>query len=218
MIERLNLYDLLSALIPGSLLVCAGAVLFPGLTKPSPGVQMPGEFVVVGLLAASMLAGQLIQALGSTLEPLLFLLFGGQPSDRALSGTLGSRYLPRDASERIAAKLRARIGRDASGRSVFLSAMNIAESSRDSKAALFNAQYGYQRSVVVLLLATVALLGLSRRWGAAAGWGCGHFAVAVALSLGATGLFSWRAWQRGAYYAREVLLAAERELDGRSSE
>jgi hypothetical protein len=217
MLERLNLYDILAALVPGSLLLCFLVVLFPTIQEPTSGLHLPDEFAVVALIAGSILLGEVIQTLGSLLEPVLFKIFRGRPSDRALAGTLSARYFPSDAATRIKAKLGARVGAGASNRSLFLAAMNIAESTPDSKAATFNAKYGHHRAIATLILATLLLLFASLRWGAAASWPCSRAWVASVGLAGLLCLFSWRTWQRGAYYAREVLFSAERSLDAEAA-
>jgi hypothetical protein len=213
MLDRLSLYDTLAALIPGSLLVASIAVLFPAATAPFRSAALPSEFAVIALLAAAMLAGLLTQTVGSALERPLLRVFGGLPSDRALSGKLGERYLPRDAAKRIETKLRSRFGANASKRALFLGAMNLAESVPESKAAAFNAQYGHLRAVFTLFLFLLGLGVASRLCGAAVAWDPTAYQTSVLLLVVATALFAWRTWQRGAYYAREVLLTAERIMD-----
>jgi hypothetical protein len=217
MLDRLSLYDILAAIVPGALFVCAVAVLFPEVTHAFGATTLPDEFAVVALLAASMLAGLAVQTIGSALERPLFWVFRGRPSDRALNGTLGERYLPRDAAARIEGKLRSRFGERTSKRALFLCAMNLAESTSDSKAATFNAQYGHLRAVFTLFLVALGLGVASRTWGAAAEWSVGFYRTSVGVSTALAVLFAWRAWQRGAYYAREVLLTSERLLSSRSS-
>jgi hypothetical protein len=209
MIDKLSLYDFLAALVPGVLLVTAAAVLFPEI-GPAVAAGLPGEFAFVALLAGSLVAGLLIQTLGSAVEPVVFWVFRGRPSDRALRGTLGERYLPQDAAARIAGVLRTRLGPTASDRSVFLSAMVSAESAEDSRARTFNAQYGYHRSIFTLSLSLIPLLAWSRFDGQAAKWSHERLWVSVAALVLLTSIFAWRTWQRGAYWVREVLLTAER--------
>jgi hypothetical protein len=213
MLERLSLYDLLAAFLPGALLLCAIVILFPGVQLPTRGLALPSEFAVAALFAAAILVGEVIQAVGSLLEPKLFKMFGGRPSDLAVVGTLGERYLPADASARIRNKLLTRVGDGASDRHLFLAAMSIAESAEGSKAGAFNAQYGHHRAVTTLLLATLLIMLPSLHWGAAARWSGTGVGVALASCAGLLCLFAWRTWQRGAYYAREVMLAAERRLN-----
>jgi hypothetical protein len=209
MIDRLNLYDLLSGLVPGTLLVSSVAVLFPGVA-PALAVPLPNEFAVVALLAASLVAGLLVQTAGSLVEPVTFKIFGGRPSDLAFEGKLGDRYLPTDAADRIKKCLRERFGAQSSERSLFLRAMGEAEAAETSKAKAFNGQYAFHRSILVLFASMTALVGLSRFFGRANTWSGPVFWFALASLLSLSALFAWRTWQRGAYYAREVLFTAER--------
>ncbi|HMA93725.1 MAG TPA: hypothetical protein VKP30_13635, partial [Polyangiaceae bacterium] len=148
MIDRLDLYDVLSAIVPGAVLVTGAATLFSNLKSPFIASGLPSEFAFVALVSGAMIAGQVVQTVGSALEPLLFRLFGGRPSDLAISGRLAARYLPDDASKRIVEKLRIRCGRsDASDHGLFLYAMNTAECSSNSKVRTFNAQFGHLRAL-----------------------------------------------------------------------
>jgi hypothetical protein len=212
MLERLNLYDILATIVPGTVLVTVVAALFPSVARPFHGIGFPDEFALVALLAAAMGAGLSVQTVGSMLEGRFFKLFGGMPSDLAFAGRLGDRYLPRDAATRIKATLQKRCGPTAKPRALFLHAMSIAESSADSKAAAFNAQYGQLRAVFTLFLLILVLLGSSRLWGAVAAWRATSFWTIEGLTALLTVLFAWRTWQRGAYYVREVLLTAQRLL------
>ena len=212
MLERLNLYDTLATIVPGTVLVTVVAALFPNVARPFHGIGFPDEFALVALLAAAIGAGLSVQTLGCMLEERFFNLFGGMPSDRALAGRLGDRYLPRDAAQRIKAMLQKRCGPTAKPRSLFLHTMSVAESSPESKAAAFNAQYGQLRAVCALFILMLVLLGTSRLWGAAATWRVPSFWTVEGLAALLTVLFAWRTWQRGAYYARDVLLSAQRLL------
>jgi hypothetical protein len=215
MTEKFSLYEVLSNLVPGTLLVGCLSVLFPSWGA-SVATGLPNEFVVVLLLAASVVAGMLVQTLGSLGEPVLFRAFGGRPSDLALAGRLNDRYLGKDKVDRLLAQLRARFGSEASHRSLFLGAMAEAEATETSRAKSFNAHYGYLRSITFLLLLVMPLVIWSRFSGRVAGWPGTSFWAIIVFLLAFLALFSWRAWQRGAYYAREVLLAFERLSNSRT--
>lgn len=215
MTEKFTLYEILSNLVPGVLLVGCLGILFPTWGA---GVKtgLPNEFVVVLLMAASVVAGMLVQTLGSLCEPLLFRAFGGRPSDLALAGKLDERYLSKDKAVRVVGQLKARFGSEASDRSLFLGAMAEAEATETSRAKSFNAHYGYLRSIAFLLLLILPIVIWSRFAGRAAGWTGPSFWVIIVFLLAFLVLFSWRAWQRGAYYAREVLLTFERLSNDRT--
>lgn len=142
--------------------------------------------------------------------------WGGRPSGAAMSGVLGSRYLPTDSSDRIRGKLRNAVSPDASDRSLFLYAMALAEADSGSRSGSFNGAYAYHRA---LLVSSMLLLGIgvaSARYGALR-----HFSAGVQLALSAVAValivLLWhRCRQRAFYYVREVLLTAERLLDRRA--
>jgi hypothetical protein len=208
MAEKFSLYEILSNLVPGILLVGCLAILFPSWGA-SVATGLPNEFVVALLLATSVVAGMLVQTLGSLGEPILFRTFGGRPSDLALAGKLNERYFGKDKADRVIGQLKARFGSGASDRSLFLSAMAEAEAAETSRAKSFNAHYGYLRSITFLLLLILPLVIWSRFAGRAADWSGPSFWVIIVFLLAFLAIFSWRAWQRGAYYAREVLLTFE---------
>lgn len=127
MLEKLEIYDVLGVLVPGVLIVCAIPLTSPPVAAAMAGAKLPGEFAFLGLLAASVFAGYLVQALASIAEPVLNKTWGGRPSELALDGKLPDRYLPADSAARIRAKLAALAQSSASTRSLFLIAMQRAE-------------------------------------------------------------------------------------------
>ena len=65
MAEKLDVYDLLAALVPGTLLVCLVAVMFPVASDCAFSVSLPGAFAVVALTVLSVFTGHMIQAFSS---------------------------------------------------------------------------------------------------------------------------------------------------------
>lgn len=211
MTEKLDIYDVLSTIVLGVLLVCAVPVCFPTvLHTQTP--KYPDAFAVIALTAVSWVAGQLVQALSSLIEPVLFRTFGGAPSERALNGTLPTRYLSKPESARIKEKLLAAMGDpEASNASVFRYATHRTEGAGTGRTARFNALYAYHRGLLTTVLLLFVMLVVSGQSGSAwslnVRWG---LACGTAVIL----LLCWiRTKQRGFYYAREVLGAAERVLD-----
>ncbi len=211
--EKINPYNLLATLLPGTLLVALLGVLFPGLSVMGKLVRFPDSYMFLVLLSLSVLIGVLIQSVASFFEPYIFKLFGGRPGARALSGQLPSRYFPADSAKPIIVLLQEKFGGESSHESLFLRAMSLAETSTDSKVANFNAQYALHRSLFTSSLLSV-LLGLGSRFcaGSAGDWTSKAFWITEALMVGISILLAWRTWQRSAYYAREVLFSAERIL------
>ena len=106
------------------------------------------------------------------------------------------------------------VGEKPTDRSLFLRAMQLAESAGNARVQRFNSLYAYHRGLITLTLIALAILLASFQWGATAEWACGlKFAGFLALLL--ILVLTWhRAKQRAYYYVREVLLTAERVLDG----
>ena len=214
MVEKLDYYDALGVLVPGSLAACWAWICFPCLTGVVPSNGLPATFDIVASLALVILIGHIIQALGSILEPCIYRSWGGRPSERALSKGLGDRYFPKDSAARIRAKLVQTVGGESSERSLFLRAMHLAECAGNTRVQRFNSLYAYQRGLLILALIAFALLVASLQWGAASAWACGWKCVGVAVAASLFVLTWHRAKQRAFYYVREVLFTAERVLNG----
>ena len=70
-------YDILSSLIPGFIMLI---VLIPFL-----GLEYNKDYVI-GYTAIAFLLGYVLNTLGSWLEDLYYLTWGGKPSDKLLDG------------------------------------------------------------------------------------------------------------------------------------
>lgn len=210
--EKFEIYDFLAILMPGVLVVIAAPICFPDSFDPIRSADFPNEFSIVGLIAASLFVGFLIQAIASITEKPLNWTWGGSPSDRALTRGLGDRYLPIGTALRIKQQLASLAETAATNRSLFLLAMERAENSGSRRVTRFNALYAYHRAML-LLAVIVLLLFLASCWGGIAARLTRRedFAISASLLLCAS-LFWYRTKQRGFYYVREVLLCAERQL------
>jgi hypothetical protein len=215
MVEKFEIYDLLGIVVPGTLLVGLTLILFPGLSTPAINVKLPEGFTVICLVALSVFAGNLVQAISSLIEPLIENTWGGRMSEKGLSHGFGDRYLPTDTAARIRSKLVSILGTNSKDRSQFLFALQKAETGENPRVGRFNALYAYHRAILCLTLITFALLGLSMVCGLAVLWSPSEKAVA----LGAAILLLFITWnrtrQRAIYYVREVLLTAECVIDDR---
>jgi hypothetical protein len=169
---------------------------------------------IVASLAFVVFIGHIIQTVGSLLEPCIHKTWRGQPPDQAFLEGLGDRYLPKDSAVRIRAKLAQTVGGEAGERSLFLRAVQLAESAGNARVQRFNSLYAYHRGLIILSLVALALLLASFQWGATAAWACGWKVAGTAAVLAILVLTWHRAKQRAYYYVREVLLTAERVLDG----
>ena len=124
------------------------------------------------------------------------------------------RYFPADSAHRIRAKLAKAVGDTASDRSLFLYAMQKAETSGNSRVAEI------QRTLCippcnarVCVLISLGVILASMCWGTLKPWLWRDKIGIVAVGLLLLIIFWLRTKQRGFYYVREVLSTAERLLD-----
>jgi hypothetical protein len=213
MTEKFEFYDVLGILVPGLILLALIAVSFPEVTSGFAGAGFPAAFAVICLTAVAAFLGQIVQAISSFLEPVFNWTWGGRPSERALKEGLGTRYFPPDSANRIRAKLGKAVGDKASDRSMFLYAMQKAETSGNSRVAKFNGLYAYHRAMLALVLISLGVILGSMCFGTVKHWFWRDKIGIVALDLLLLVIFWLRAKQRGFYYVREVLSTAERLLD-----
>jgi hypothetical protein len=212
MTDKLDFYDILAMLIPGSLIILATPILFPDIAAFLISQKFPDGFVMIGLVALSIFIGQIVQAIASLMEPVLYWTWGGRPSEHALRRGLGNRYFPADTAKRIRDKLVTAVGQGASDRSLFLYAMTIAENKGAARVSRFNGLYAYHRVLFVMAITTVPIYAASFYHGFAYSATLAQNTLIFCVLLLITLLFWHRAKQRGFYYVREVLLFAERNL------
>ena len=214
MSEKLDYYDILSSVIPGTLLVWWATVCFPSLSGALSSSSLPEAVQVLVAVALAMFLGQIVQAASSAIEPLLYWTWGGRPSDCALTGGL-RRYLPLETAQRIKGKLGAAIGKESGTASLFLFAMRRAHASSDARVGRFNSLYAYHRGLVVLVAVALVLAVVSAFCGRLSTWSAVHVRCLLG-GMGALLLLTWyRARQRAYYFVREVLLVAEHDLDAK---
>jgi hypothetical protein len=215
--EKFEFYDVLAMLVPGTLLVALVAIFFPALALRAQTVEFPEGFAVICLLALAIFFGHLVQAISSLVEPIFNWTLRGRPSEQALRIGLGDRYFPAKTATRVRAKLAALVGTDAQNQTLFLFAMQKAETSDNKRVSRFNGIYAFHRAILTLALIAILLLVLSMIWGVAVHWPLQEKATTFAGILGLLMLFWNRTRQRAYYYVREVLLTAEQIVDGQSA-
>lgn len=212
MLDSFRFYDIIGILVPGTLIVGTVPILFPVLSTHALVAGFPEGFSIIALLALAFFVGQLLQALGSFLEPGLYWTWGGRPGERAVSHGLGPRYLPLEMAKRIRKLLEKEIQDKANETSLFLTAMQLAGSTDNARHQRFNAVYAYHRGLLMLLFFDIVFYLLSMKCGAALTWPVG-FNRAVLIGLVILLVLVWfRTKQRAFYYAREVLLLAEQAI------
>ena len=217
MLEKLSYYDVVGIVVPGTLLVGWIPICFPMIPSLSEVITFPEAFAVVVLLALVLFVGHLVQALSSFTEKLLYVTWGGRPSDTALEKGLHN-YFPKDSALRIRGLLEDKIADEASAHSLFLYALQHANSAERSRVSTFNGLYAYHRVLLTLIILALLLFLVSRFWGAVATWTTVEFVVSLVLMVLLLFLMWYRAKQRAFYFVREVLLTAERVLTHKGGE
>lgn len=212
MTEKFDYYDALSFFIPGMLLLGWVSICFPGLVQIGSSANFPSAFASILLIALSLFLGQIIQAVASIVEPIIYRTWGGRPSDKALQEGIKG-YLPEETAIRIRKKLEKSIGEQTEAHSLFLFAMQCADSAGVGRSRQFNSLYAYHRGLLVLVIISGLILLCSMKWGGATSFSIWQN-VAALIGVILWALLIWyRAKQRAFYYVREVLLTAERVLD-----
>lgn len=213
MTSKFEAYDLFGILVPGLLMVGWVTICFPDAAS-SLSMGFPDAFSVILLTAVAVFAGHFVQAIASAIEPLVFLSWGGRPSDIGLSKGL-NRYLPLESSSRIKSKLIDVMGASTDDHSHFLYAMQLSDGQNIGRARRFNSLYAYHRALLTLIVLCIVIGAVSLACGATTGgtfWqNASLFGAGLVLAI----LFWYRAWQQACYYVREVLLSAEHVLDDR---
>ena len=214
MLEKLELHDVVTALLHGTLLIGATVVLFPKLLDFIGMSDLPEGIPTLFFLFWAYFIGQVLVALSSFSQDLLYRTWGGKPSDHVFDGTFPEKYLPADSIKSAKCALQKRFGEHFSDRALFSVAMGIARKAEGSLSERHNQMYSYNRVCLTNLLIVSCLFAVSCFRGRCAtltGW---EILVVAGGLLVLVFLHWYRAKQRAHYYVSEVVRVAERELAG----
>jgi len=207
MTSKLNYYDVVGVFLPGVLvlgvLIVTQKGTFAELIK-----DVPSAIVTLVFSGLAIVTGQVVHLIGSLIEPLLFASWLGRPSDQLLAKPRkhGTVYLSEASSDRIRTKLEAKLKPDTpSSFDLFLYAQTLAGGEK-GRVGIFNSLYAHHRSLLVACLASLLILQACQS-------ACELRGLLSAAACATTILFWWRGRARAFYFAREVLLAAEKEID-----
>lgn len=181
-----KLYDILSSLIPGFITLCFIFFAF--------NIAFDKD-ILVPYTAIAFLLGYVINTLGSWLEDLYCLSWGGKPS-RQLLADKGIWKVTFYHGAEVRTLLQAETKNlKATDDELFNIAMRYANATKETRVEDFNSSYAFSRSLLTcVLISTIILLGKNYM-----DWH--YYAILLPLLL-----IVWlRCKQRSYYYVKEVL-------------
>lgn len=214
MIEKFDIYDMVTTILHGTLFVASCIVLSPKTTRVLATLNMPETISATIFICTAYFAGQVITAISSIIQPFLFWTWGGKPSDRIFVGAFPESYLSPDFVETAIASLRNASPKGSSNTSLFSKAMAIARKADGSLSERHNRMYAYNRVALVNTFLISLVFIHSCFYGLC--MSCNSKTITcIGIGLVSLVFIHWyRAKQRAFYYVREVLVVAERELAG----
>lgn len=214
MLEKIDIYDVVTSLLHGTLFLVAGLVLFPQIAKVSHPLGSSEFLSSIAFISIAYFVGQVITSLSSMIQPFLFLTWGGMPSKLAFQGSIPDKYLSCDMAELARSTIQKTASMPLSDAAIFSKATGIARKAEGSLVERHNRMYAYNRAAFCNLLLISSLFALSCRYGLCKSY---SFLQIVGMAIGflLLLLLHWyRAKQRAFYFVREILVVAERELSG----
>ncbi len=179
-------YDILSALIPGFIVLLALLSFFE--------LEFNKDYIVP-YTAIGFLIGFMVNALSSWFEDFYYFTWGGKPSDKLLDGKCIWKIKFHEY-EKVKEMLKQKCGKtNPTNDNLFAIAMRYSNSQKDSRVPDFNANYVFARALLTtMLIVTVALLSTHfLEWK--------YYAVLIPILI----IIWLRCKQRAYYYVREVL-------------
>lgn len=184
-----KIYDILSTLIPGFLVL--SAIMF------SLGLELD-TFPALNATVFAYLIGFLTNSISSWSEGVLFFTWGGKPSDKLLNGK-GIWKVKFYEWKKVKTLLKKELDKKSpTNDELFNIAMRYAFSDKsNTRVCDFNGSYAFSRSILLAIVISSLLLFTAFKEDAA------FYAISVPAIL-----ISWiRSKQRGYYFSKEVLNA-----------
>ena len=195
-------YEQVGIIIPGAVFFVGLLFYFPALNSlmAKDGVSL-GQFGIFLLL--SYAAGHFLAAVGNMLEVMLWPLAGGMPSDWVTRAS-GTSLLTRAQIDAVGVKARSRLGclldqLPGTDRKMWFPISqqiyaDVMKNGKPDRIDTFNGNYGLNRGLGASMLGLVGVSLLQGQRGVAFGF--------FILS----GVYAYRAYRFGRYYARELYL------------
>lgn len=214
MIDKFDIYDIVTSLLHGTLFLVASVVLFPKTISVVRPLEISEVVMSAMFISGAYFLGQAITSISSLLQPFLFWTWGGMPSKIVFGGRFPEKYLSADLIGLAKKALQKSSDVKLSDATLFNKAMGIARKAEGSLSERHNQMYAYNRATFCNLIFILGLFILSCFYGRCKCLCCTQV-IGIVIGLLLLLLLHWyRAKQRAFYYVREVLVVAERELAG----
>ena len=214
MLEKIDIYDIVTSLLHGTLFLVAGCVLFPHAIKIVAPLGISEFASSIAFICIAYFVGQVITSVSSIIQPCLFWTWGGTPSKLAFEGKIPDKYISYDMVKLARTALQKTSQNNLSDLAIFSKAMSIARKTDGSLSERHSRMYAYNRVTFCNLILVLGLFVLSCFYGQGKGLCCAQIVGIVIVFFLMLLLHWYRAKQRAFYYVREVLVVAERELSG----
>lgn len=214
MIDKFDIYDIVTSLLHGTLFLGASVVLFPQAINFVRPLEISEVVMSAIFISVAYFLGQAITSISSQLQPFLFLTWGGMPSKRVFGGRFPEKYLSADLIDLAKKALQKTSDAKLSDAALFSKAMGIARKAEGSLSERHNQMYAYNRTTLCNLLLLTGLFIASCFYGLCKDFDGARITIVLVCSALLLVLHWYRAKQRAFYYVREVLIVAERELAG----
>lgn len=179
-----KIYDILSSLIPGFLVL---TLLFYSFDN-----KYDKDFIVI-YTAVAFVLGYLINTIGSWLEDFYFFTWGGKPSLRLLNGK-GIWKVKFCEYEKVKSLLIKDASANYTDNDLFNIAMRYANGTKDSRVDDFSSLYVFSRSILTTALISLIILIFGR-------YDLQYYFCLIPFII----IFWVRSKQWGYFYAKEVL-------------
>ena len=154
-----------------------------------------------GVIPAGYVVGYFLNAISSLIEPFLYCIICGKPSDKLLTPVPGQKWTGIKkvkfffAEEAVKALKKDTGDAEATTDKMFGYAMRVANPNKDSRVPDFNGHYALTRVILTTVLMAIVLVEV-RFYSIWYSW-----PISIAILL-----LAWNRYrERGYYYAREVL-------------
>ena len=214
MIDKFDIYDIVTSLLHGTLFLGASFVLFPQAINNVRPLDISEVVMSAMFISVAYFLGQAITSISSLLQPFLFLTWGGMPSKIVFGGGFPEKYLSADLIGLAKKALQKSSDVKLSDAALFSKAMGIARKAEGSLSERHNQMYAYNRTTLCNLILLLGLFIASCFHGSCREFGWTAIAATLICIAFLLLLHWYRAKQRAFYYVREVLIVAECELAG----